>query len=100
VAKKSKADAAAAGKVNKTRAGGRSTSSKIRKSSTRKKSAIIEKGATKAPPIGQIVFDLTDDQISMRAYFISERRRRLDLPGDANSDWLEAKRQLLAETRR
>ena len=35
----------------------------------------------------------------MRAYFISERRRRFDLPGDANSDWLEAKRQLLSETR-
>jgi len=45
------------------------------------------------------VFDPTSEQIEMRAYFISERRRRFDLPGDANSDWLEAKRQLLAETR-
>jgi DNA-binding NtrC family response regulator len=45
------------------------------------------------------ITDPTDDQISMRAYFISEHRRRLDLPGDANSDWLEAKRQLLAEVR-
>jgi hypothetical protein len=33
----------------------------------------------------------------MRAYFISERRHRLGLPGDSNSDWLEAKRQLLSE---
>ena len=36
----------------------------------------------------------SDEEIRMRAYFISERRRRFDLPGDADSDWLEAKRQL------
>ncbi len=33
----------------------------------------------------------------MRAYFIAERRKRFDLPGNANSDCLEAKRQLLSE---
>jgi len=38
-----------------------------------------------------------DEQIRLRAYFISERRRRFALPGDAESDWLEAIRQLLAE---
>jgi hypothetical protein len=41
-----------------------------------------------------------DDTVRLRAYFISERRRRFALPGDAESDWLEAKRQLLAEARR
>jgi hypothetical protein len=40
----------------------------------------------------------TDEEIRMRAYFISERRRRFGLPGDANSDWIEAKRQLLSES--
>jgi len=39
-----------------------------------------------------------DEEIRMRAYFISERRRRFALRGDADSDWLEAKRQLLSET--
>jgi hypothetical protein len=39
----------------------------------------------------------TDEEIRVRAYFISERRRRLDLAGDATSDWMEAKRQLLSE---
>ena len=39
----------------------------------------------------------TDEEIRLRAYFISERRNRLDLRGDASSDWLEAKRQLLSE---
>ncbi len=40
----------------------------------------------------------SDDAIRLRAYFISERRRRFALPGDAESDWLEATRQLLSET--
>ena len=39
----------------------------------------------------------SDEDIRLRAYFISERRHRLDLPGDASSDWIEAKRQLLSE---
>jgi len=42
----------------------------------------------------------SDDAVRLRAYFISERRRRFALPGNAESDWLEAKRQLLAATRR
>jgi len=40
----------------------------------------------------------SDEEIRMRAYFISERRRRFALPGDTDSDWLEAKRQLLSES--
>ena len=96
MAKKSKADATPSGKVSKAKA--RSTSSKPRKSPASKKTA-TEKFATKPVPLRAVVFDPTDEQISMRAYFISERRRRFALPGDANTDWLEAKRQLLAETR-
>jgi len=42
----------------------------------------------------------SEDAVRLQAYFISERRRRFALPGDAESDWLEAKRQLLAEARR
>jgi Protein of unknown function (DUF2934) len=62
-----------------------------KKSDTERKSKISmrpEAGPAAAP---------SDDQIRMRAYFISERRRRFALPGDADSDWLEAKRQLLSE---
>ena len=44
--------------------------------------------------------ELSDDAVRLRAYFISERRRRFALPGDTESDWLEAKRQRLAEARR
>lgn len=42
----------------------------------------------------------SEDVVRLRAYFISERRRRFALPGDTESDWQEAKRQLIAETRR
>ena len=42
----------------------------------------------------------SEDAVRLRAYFISERRRRFALPGDTESDWLEAKRQLLTEARR
>jgi hypothetical protein len=96
VAKKSKTDAAASGRVSKARASGRST--KAKKASPPKKAA-LEKIQTEAAPTALIPFDPTDQQIQTRAYFISERRRRFDLPGDANSDWLEAKRQLLVEIR-
>jgi hypothetical protein len=41
----------------------------------------------------------SDEEIRIRAYFISERRQRFALPGNASSDWLEATRQLLAEAR-
>jgi hypothetical protein len=42
----------------------------------------------------------SEEEIRTRAYFISEHRRRFGLPGDAESDWLEAKRQLLTEAPR
>jgi Protein of unknown function (DUF2934) len=40
---------------------------------------------------------ISDEAIRTRAYFIAEQRERMSLPGDAHSDWLEARRQLLAE---
>jgi len=49
------------------------------------------------PKLAAQTIQPTDEQIRTRAYFISERRRRFDLPGDANDDWLEAKRQLLSQ---
>ena len=83
------------GKVDKIKAGGGSTSPR-KKSPPRKKLA-PEK--TDQPTAAQLGPEPTDEQIQTRAYFISERRRRFDFPGDANSDWLEAKRQLLSEIR-
>jgi hypothetical protein len=40
----------------------------------------------------------TQDDVALRAYFIAEKRQKLGLHGDAHSDWLEAERQLRAES--
>lgn len=42
----------------------------------------------------------TDADISLRAYFIAERRHKLGWPGDSTSDWVEAERQLTAEAKK
>jgi hypothetical protein len=39
----------------------------------------------------------TQADISLRAYFIAEKRIAVGLPGDPHQDWLEAERQLKAE---
>jgi len=64
----------------------------------RKEAATARKPFSMPPEAGTTVADPSDDEIRMRAYFISQRRRRFALPGDADSDWLEAERQLLSET--
>ena len=76
----------------------------VRRTSTAKKSAAAPRKSTTAaktkvsmsPGAGQGA-DPADETIRLCAYFISERRRRFGLHGDAESDWLEAKRQLLFE---
>jgi hypothetical protein len=71
----------------------------IRKSAgaARKKTATAGKPKVSMPPKAGQTAEPSDEEIRMRAYFISERRRRFALSGDADSDWLEAKRQLLSE---
>jgi hypothetical protein len=63
-----------------------------------KRIAAAQKGTVSMPPQAGGPVEPLDEQIRLRAYFISERRRRFALPGDAESDWLEAKRQLLSES--
>ena len=75
----------------------------VRRTSTRKSGAAGKKsvtvGKTKVSMPSEAAHggDKSDEAIRIRAYFISERRRRFGLPGDAESDWLEARRQLLSE---
>jgi hypothetical protein len=40
---------------------------------------------------------VSDEEVRLRAYFISERRVQNGLPGDSAHDWLEAQRQLQDE---
>jgi hypothetical protein len=77
----------------------RRTGAKAKTPSRKKPSRAVSRktGTSGAQPA--VLTEPTEEQIRLRAYYISERRRRLALPGDASSDWLEAKRQLLSESR-
>jgi len=66
---------------------------KPRKSSKVKTSKA--KPTAKTPKL--IVHLPTYEQVQLRAYFISERRRKLGLPGDESHDWLTAEQELRAE---
>jgi len=77
-----------AGKGSRTRGG--TASRKPRATNAGKSAATTPREAAGIP-------EPSDELVHLRAYFISERRRRFALPGDAESDWLEAKRQLLSE---
>lgn len=41
--------------------------------------------------------EISEADISLRAYFIAEKRRNTMLPGDERGDWTEAERQLRQE---
>jgi hypothetical protein len=62
-----------------------------------KKAASPRKKATTRKTPKKEKSRVSDEAIRIRAYFISEQRERVGIPGDANSDWIEARRQLLAE---
>jgi hypothetical protein len=81
-----------AGKGNRAR---RVTASRKPRETSARKSATVAR--TSMPRDAANIAEPSDEAIRLRAYFISERRRRFALPGDAESDWLEAQRQLLSE---
>jgi hypothetical protein len=41
-----------------------------------------------------LIGSITSGDIALKAYYLAERRRQLGLPGDPESDWLEAERLL------
>ena len=51
----------------------------------------------KPAKINRESFTITIEDISLRAYFIAERRKSHGLHGDETADWVEAERQLLIE---
>ena len=81
-----------AGKGNRSR---RATANRKPRQASAGKGATATKASRPREPQG--FAEPSDEVVRLRAYFISERRRRFALPGDAESDWLEAKRQLLSE---
>ncbi len=83
-------------KRTKAKSGPKPPGGRVVKKSPSKK--ISGRPGGKAGRKGAAMPEPSDEEIRIRAYFISERRRRFGLPGDASSDWLEAKKQLLSET--
>lgn len=83
-----------AGKGNRS---GRTTASRRQRETSGRKGVAGQTAKVAKPREPEGFAEPSDEAIRLRAYFISERRRRFALPGDAESDWLEAKRQLLSE---
>jgi hypothetical protein len=65
------------------------------KSASNAKSVSRAKPAANTPKLTAHV--PTFEQVQLRAYFISERRRKLGLPGDESHDWLTAEQELREE---
>jgi hypothetical protein len=90
-------------KTGKRQTARRATTAKKPRKPSRIKDASEQTAHISASPPADVTpmpQEPSEDAVRLRAYFISERRRRFALPGDNESDWLEAKRQLLAEARR
>jgi len=66
---------------------------KVKAAAPATKSAAQPKPAAK--PAGKAI---STDDIALRAYFIAEKRRTHGLPGNEHHDWVEAERQLVAES--
>ena len=62
-----------------------------------RRSSSKAKSISKTPKLTTLL--PTFEQVQLRAYFISERRHKLGLPGDEGHDWLTAERELLAEVK-
>ena len=55
---------------------------------------VLTRGPGGAREVVGLIGSVTSEDIALKAYYLAERRRNLGLPGDAESDWLEAERQL------
>lgn len=55
---------------------------------------VISKRRGGKSEITAVIGSVTTEDIALRAYFIAEHRRHRGLPGNPESDWLEAERQL------
>jgi Protein of unknown function (DUF2934) len=51
----------------------------------------------KSAPVNAARVKPAFEQIQVRAYFISERRRKLGIPGDEHQDWIAAEQELRSE---
>ena len=86
------ADSSAAEAVTKPKKRSKATSKKPNAKAGAKKAPSRKSTSRKSK-----VYEPSDDEIRLRAYFIAERRAQMSLKGDPANDWLEARQQLLEE---
>jgi Protein of unknown function (DUF2934) len=67
---------------------------------TARKSSTARKSRGVAPRTKAAAGEISDEEIRIRAYFISQERMREGRPGNSADDWLEARRQLEAQARK
>src|SRR5438874_2090489 len=84
-------------RIKKTPATRRTSTTRKASGAAAKKNPAARTVKVSMPAEAGTMTEPSDDAVRLRAYFISERRRRFALPGDAESDWVEARRQLLSE---
>ena len=95
------ARAVAASTAAEAKTGGAGPRSKAKKPAPKKKTVRAAKfSAPKNTSSSAALDEPSDDEIRVRAYFISERRIELSLQGDSDRDWIEARRQLVEEAKR
>jgi hypothetical protein len=74
---------------------------KRKKAASKKKTVrAIKPAVPKKASSSASIHEPSDEEIRIRAYFISERRIQLSLQGDSAHDWIEARRQLVEEGNR
>jgi hypothetical protein len=76
-----------------------------KKAAAKPTKVLVPVPAASVPPIASDSKPETEilipiEEISLRAYFIAERRQAMGWPGDSTSDWVEAERQLKAESKK
>ncbi|MBA3351265.1 MAG: DUF2934 domain-containing protein [Blastocatellia bacterium] len=86
----------AASKPTKKSAASAKSAGKSRRPAV-KKSAPARKPRAKKTAGRAAETTVTDEDVRIRAYLISEWRTQNGIPGDSAHDWLEARRQLQAE---
>lgn len=78
----------------------------VKKTAGRKPAAGRRRAATATPArimtrrlggnseVAVMIGSVTMKDIALKAYYLAERRKNLGLPGDPESDWLQAEREL------
>lgn len=62
------------------------------------KAPAVKAKRTTKPTAAAAVPAFSREDVALRAYFIAEKRHSQGLSGDEHQDWIEAERQLLAES--